>query len=747
MPRKLVKRIPRAVAVGLLSTLVLGAALGAAYAAGEPALPETFGIPALHEGDRGLYTVSGWIALNGTMFGEPVDEQIDVGGEEMGFEWAPATTSITRDGTRRWVHPMQVYWSDSEGGGAGAAELHFDATSGEIVGRRSTGNTSTTFTLANGGGVTSTSHEITEDTIYWSFDAHPPFCGYRSGLQGQLLETRAPLIVEGPCIVGENATDSREFIAAGVDKVRGVDAVRYEANSETDHVRLWFAREASVPVRVSFSFLIQQGGLRLEGEVIIDLLGFEAGNRAYRPITSNPGPNAPPIQMAPATFLGPDASGFEMEFSLQDAWDAAYRQNAEVGDYMARHPSAYVAYASYTTKNDHNETTPYWSMIIADGGNETMQIVAFAPTHPIVHDAYALLGHPIVFALGGKAYAFTGDMMADWFPAREWLPHQLPTVASMARAWAAFDPEFEDASAVNSLGFMMWCGDFNCSLTSPIKGDFFVGREGSPQPEFNPMALILGGQNEARENYTALSVNELGVITGYEETRARAAQRNDGLLGASERPAPSAPKPREAPLDAVSPWWTWPSPEAAAGAGLLGILVGVVYWLWPTIKSGPVFGLFSRLRENQVLKHPARAQILQELEAEPGLHHNELRRRLGAGNGVVEHHLRILVANDLVIRRKEAGYVCFFPARGIDRRDVAALPWLKSDGVRKVLASVAAQPGQSGKEIAAAARLDPATVNYHLKRLREAGLVEARREGRRLAVHPTAHGQKMAGAA
>ncbi len=55
-----------------------------------------------------------------------------------------------------------------------------------------------------------------------------------------------------------------------------------------------------------------------------------------------------------------------------------------------------------------------------------------------------------------------------------------------------------------------------------------------------------------------------------------------------------------------------------------------------------------------------------------------------------------------------------------------------------------AEPGTSGRQVAAATSLDPATVTYHVQRLQKAGLVEAKRYGRRLAIFPTGPGFRAA---
>ena len=58
-------------------------------------------------------------------------------------------------------------------------------------------------------------------------------------------------------------------------------------------------------------------------------------------------------------------------------------------------------------------------------------------------------------------------------------------------------------------------------------------------------------------------------------------------------------------------------------------------------------------------EHPIRGRILRTLERSPGIHFRELQRQLGAANGTLRHHLRVLVNERSVTKVPVNGRVCY----------------------------------------------------------------------------------------
>ncbi len=737
--RTLARRIPAAILVGLASATVLGGALGAAHAAGEPELPAMFGVPAIHEGDRMVYEITrATYDLDGTQR-EASTSRFDAP-RTLVMEWMPAAIAYDEVGQPHSVRPLRgtIEWV---AGFPVTEEVLFEMGTNETVAWRHNGTSKLGWTDSGMLGVGASESTATWEVAVSDFKGGTPFCGHFNSLQGAQVDPRSGVVVSGDClpVLWANTTHGR-FRATGIEEAAGLPAVRFDGGEAGSQHSLWFNREIPVPVQVRWHALAGANGDHILQDTA-RLVGFARGAAPYE-AEAPAAPALPAVELSPTRRLGPDTADLELEYAWAEAWNDLRERSDVFSDWVDSHPNAIVALASNSWKTGENPRAT-WNFGLRDGDEALIAHL----TRSARDDTAALSTMPPALppALGGDAHDFDiwleGPLDARQTDLAPRLPPAMPDVESVARAWTVFDMNHDDASAMRTWRYAVAClGD--CDT---IQATVSVGRTDQTASPNSPTRLLLGDAQTIEANITEVAFGDDGALVSITETNYQAVTNHRGLV---EQDAAAPPAPASTPdseLVAGSVWWDWPSPAAAAGAGILGILVGVLYWLWPSIKSAPAVGLFSRLRNDQVLAHPARAQLMETLEAEPGLHHSELVRRANSTNTAVEHHLRILLARNLVVRRREAGYTCYFPARGVDRREVAALPWLRNDGARRVLEAVATRPGRSGIQLAAETGLDPATVTYHLQRLAKGGLVDRRRAGRSLAVHPTELGARLGG--
>ncbi len=164
---------------------------------------------------------------------------------------------------------------------------------------------------------------------------------------------------------------------------------------------------------------------------------------------------------------------------------------------------------------------------------------------------------------------------------------------------------------------------------------------------------------------------------------------------------------------------------SGAGAALLGVRPQWLRRLLPV-------ALFSRLDSARALDHPVRGELAALIEANPGMHYQELVRRIGRGRGIVEHHLASLCRAGVVLQRSQGRYTCYFHRDvRLDPRLLDSYGLLKAQGARGVLAALSGSSGRSRKDLAGDLGLSPTTISYHLQRLAEGGLLEGRRLGGR----------------
>lgn len=182
-----------------------------------------------------------------------------------------------------------------------------------------------------------------------------------------------------------------------------------------------------------------------------------------------------------------------------------------------------------------------------------------------------------------------------------------------------------------------------------------------------------------------------------------------------------------------------PMPPEAAGAGVLAAVVALAVVVLKT--KGLLAPLYTRLSPDEVRDHAVRQQIVEIVADEPGIHFRELKRRVDAGRGILDHHLEKLVEVDLLDEARGDTYRCYFPAGEVDRRVMAVADRLRADGARAVLTALRERPSRSLTELADAAELSSSTAGYHLDRLQDAGLLTKERRGGSLAVDLTDLGE------
>lgn len=130
------------------------------------------------------------------------------------------------------------------------------------------------------------------------------------------------------------------------------------------------------------------------------------------------------------------------------------------------------------------------------------------------------------------------------------------------------------------------------------------------------------------------------------------------------------------------------------------------------------------------LELESRRRIYQEISSSPGVHFRELERALNEGIGNLQYHLRNLQERGLVECERSGNRTCYYPAGEFSEEQRSIMKLLRHTYTRRVLVAVLAFDEPSHSKIARELGIPPSTVTLHLKKLREAKLIEVRREGR-----------------
>lgn len=549
-------------------------------------------------------------------------------------------------------------------------------------------------------------------------------CGFHSDLQGARVELARPVHVDGECppatsLLGGQveATDGVDVLASGHDDVQGRRATVYADVKGADHLRLWFAEDVPYPVRMLTQVM------DLEGQIKLHIL--------YEMIQFDPGMDSP-VEPSPAGALmalrqdwGPDDAGVAHPFPLSAAWQAA-RDEGSLEQFLAAHPGAQADSARFFHFKDRDVTEERWTFTATDG-DAALVFDVTQRTAPPGYGTVPRLPVPLPLAPETTIIVSSQSTSAAGRMPPHRMPAETPAVTPLMERWMDARTGSEQAQ---SWAFGL-CDD--CSGSWVAAGN--------------------AASVEGNLSYSFLGLRPDGSPAFLEESKGPYVV--PGETKPNEYGTAFVPDPSSHAWNDPRDWnvayagfgvWTFPEPETTASVSVAAALVGLVaYVLWPFLKALPgvgAVGLFSRIGPDEVMDHPLRSQIVSLVEAEPGLHFQELARRLETGRGTLEHHLRKLVAADIVSAQASQGFTCYFPKGKVDRRIMAAAPVLKSGGARLVLQAISNEPGRAAQDIAATTGLTPSTVNYHLKRLGAVGLVDTVRRGRFTLLTPTAIGQQ-----
>lgn len=122
-----------------------------------------------------------------------------------------------------------------------------------------------------------------------------------------------------------------------------------------------------------------------------------------------------------------------------------------------------------------------------------------------------------------------------------------------------------------------------------------------------------------------------------------------------------------------------------------------------------------------------RATITNSIETHPGLHFNELIRRLELAPGQLQYHIKQLQATEDVIAESVYGKTHYFPPE-YNQWERTALALLRRETAGEIVAYLLTEGDTSPAAVAEELDIARSTLEWHLDRLLEQGLVEKQRD-------------------
>jgi len=143
-----------------------------------------------------------------------------------------------------------------------------------------------------------------------------------------------------------------------------------------------------------------------------------------------------------------------------------------------------------------------------------------------------------------------------------------------------------------------------------------------------------------------------------------------------------------------------------------------------------------RLSMEEVLENENRSIIINLILEEPGIHFNELLRRVGISAGNLAWHLDILESYKIIQKRRIGQFLVYYsyleknPLSNLDPK------LMKSKTTLEILQLIGDNPGMYQNQIAKRLDLNHKTVKYHLEKLMEAKVIYGERKRGRQIFYP-----------
>ena len=202
--------------------------------------------------------------------------------------------------------------------------------------------------------------------------------------------------------------------------------------------------------------------------------------------------------------------------------------------------------------------------------------------------------------------------------------------------------------------------------------------------------------------------------------------RYNNLLAVPIDVAPKAKAPLVTPTVAVA------SVTLIATCSIIGLLGGTEVGRYALL-AGLLIPLYTKLMKDRVLDHYLRGKIHGYIIANPGEHYNAIKEQLDVTNGALSYHLRVLEREGYIRSRMDGMYKRFYPSEMKLPRSTHRI----SSFQEVILTIVKNNHGVSQKDIARRIGVSSQVINYHIKLLEDAGLIQVDRTRRKSRVYAT----------
>lgn len=123
-------------------------------------------------------------------------------------------------------------------------------------------------------------------------------------------------------------------------------------------------------------------------------------------------------------------------------------------------------------------------------------------------------------------------------------------------------------------------------------------------------------------------------------------------------------------------------------------------------------------------------RVLQYIQENPGSHLRQIKRELTMSMGTIQYHLNLLEKQGKILSEKHNFHKYYFPMGLFEKNERDILKILNQETAREILLFILEKKKPTQTDIANIIEISSASVNWHIKRLIELGLILEQKDGK-----------------
>jgi len=123
-------------------------------------------------------------------------------------------------------------------------------------------------------------------------------------------------------------------------------------------------------------------------------------------------------------------------------------------------------------------------------------------------------------------------------------------------------------------------------------------------------------------------------------------------------------------------------------------------------------------------------RVLQYIQKNPACHLRQIKRELAMSMGTIQYHLNRLEKQGKVSSEKQNLHKYYFPIGLFEQNERDILKILNQETAREILLRILESKNPTQTDIANTIKISSASVNWHIKRLTELGLILEQKDGK-----------------